>query len=76
MTPGGNYNETMDAYKKDTETMNNMFGSRLVGISETEFDVLNEELGNTLDKTLFLEGKIALLEKNYWVSPKEAVGKI
>ncbi len=30
MTPGGNYNETMDAYKKDTETMNNMFGSRLV----------------------------------------------
>ena len=75
MTPGGNYNETMDAYKKDTETMNNMFGSRLVGISETEFDVLNEELGNTLDKTLFLEGKIALLEKNYWVSPKEAVGK-
>lgn len=75
MTPGGNYEETISAYKKDTETMNNMFGSRLVAIDDAEFDLLNQKLGNTLDKKQFQDGKIALAEENYWVSPKEAVGK-
>lgn len=75
MTPGGDYEETIKSYRENPQAENNLFGSRLVGIDSAMFDKINGELGNLLDREAFLEGEVALIEKSYWCSPDEAVGK-
>lgn len=54
----GNYKEDMEKYRKDPSW--DMFNSRLIGVDEAGFDIINEELGNVLDKEKFLRGEIAV----------------
>ncbi len=54
----GNYEEDMEQYKNDPAYL--MFNSRLIGLDEAGFALVNEKLGNVLDKDQFMRGKIAV----------------
>lgn len=54
----GNYEEDMEQYKNDPAY--SMFNSRLIGLDEAGFALVNEKLGNVLDKNQFMRGKIAV----------------
>ena len=54
----GNYEEDMEQYKSDPSWY--MFQSRLIGVDEEGFALLNEKLGNVLDEEAFLKGEIAV----------------
>lgn len=51
------------------------FKAKLVGVDEKEFDLLNEDLGNKLDKKDFMDGKVGIIYPCLGFSAKEAVGK-
>lgn len=57
----GNYEEDMELYRK--EPGNAYFTSRFISVDEEGFDVLNQSIGNTLDKEAFEAGKIAVAVK-------------
>ena len=54
----GNYEEDMKQYKNDPAY--SMFNSRLIGLDEAGFALVNEKLGNVLDKDQFMRGEIAV----------------
>ena len=54
----GNYEEDMEQYKNDPAYL--MFNSRLIGLDEAGFALVNEKLGNVLDKDQFMRGEIAV----------------
>ena len=54
----GNYEEDMEQYKNNPAY--SMFNSRLIGLDEAGFALVNEKLGNVLDKNQFMRGKIAV----------------
>lgn len=54
----GNYEEDMEQYKNDPAY--SMFNSRLIGLDEAGFALVNEKLGNVLDKDQFMRGEIAV----------------
>ena len=54
----GNYKEDMEQYKNDPAY--SMFNSRLIGLDEAGFAIVNEKLGNVLDKDQFMRGEIAV----------------
>ena len=54
----GNYEEDMEQYKSDPSWYK--FQSRLIGVDEEGFALLNEKLGNVLDEEAFLKGEIAV----------------
>ena len=57
----GNYEEDMELYQKEPE--NAYFTSRFISVDEEGFGLLNESIGNTLDKKAFEDGKIAVAVK-------------
>lgn len=57
----GNYEEDMALYQKEPE--NSYFTSRLISVDEKGFSLLNESLGNTLDKKAFENGETAVAIK-------------
>lgn len=57
----GNYEEDMELYQKEPE--NSYFTSRLISVDEEGFSLLNESLGNTLDKKAFENGETAVAIK-------------
>lgn len=57
----GNYEEDMELYQREPE--NDYFTSRFISVDEEGFEVLNESIGNTLDKEAFEAGKIAVAVK-------------
>ncbi|MDE7422414.1 MAG: ABC transporter permease [Lachnospiraceae bacterium] len=71
----GNYEEDMELYQKEPE--NAYFTSRFISVDEEGVEVLNESIGNTLDKEAFEAGKIAVavkflnfMEGDYGISGK------
>lgn len=54
----GNYEEDMEQYKNNPAY--SMFNSRLIGLDEAGFALVNEKLGNVLDKDQFMRGEIAV----------------
>lgn len=57
----GNYEDDMALYRKEPD--NAYFKTRFISIDEAGFEVLNESLGNTLDKKAFEAGKTAVAVK-------------
>lgn len=57
----GNYEEDMELYQK--EPGNAYFTSRFISVDEEGFEVLNESIGNTLDREAFEAGKTAVAVK-------------
>lgn len=57
----GNYEEDMELYRKEPD--NDFFTSRFISVDERGFELLNENLGNTLDQEAFENGKIAVAVK-------------
>lgn len=57
----GDYEEDMELYREEPE--NGYFTSRLVSVDEKGFEVLNQNLGNALDKEDFEAGKTAVAVK-------------
>ena len=53
----------MDLYKKDPEYV--MFTARFISVDDRGFKVLNESLGNVLDKDDFEKGEIAVAAKTF-----------
>lgn len=72
-TPGGNYEEDMEAYKNNPEE--SLFTSRIVGIDSVEFDKLNENLGGSLNKSKFDVGESAVIIKNFGLDVGNITGK-
>lgn len=57
----GNYEEDMKLYQKEPD--NDYFTTRFISVDEKGFKLLNESLGNTLDKDAFEAGKTAIAVK-------------
>lgn len=57
----GNYEEDMKLYQK--EPANAYFTSRFISVDEKGFEILNQSLGDTLDKEAFEAGEIAVAVK-------------
>ncbi|MCH1982000.1 ABC transporter permease [Ruminococcus sp. OA3] len=69
----GNYEEDMVSYQKNPE--NGRFMPRFIGIDEAGFEVLNESLGNVLDKTEFENGETAVLVSYFTDGDSGLTGK-
>lgn len=54
----GNYEKDMEQYKNNPAY--SMFNSRLIGLDEAGFALVNEKLGNVLDKDQLMRGEIAV----------------
>ncbi|MCI9123959.1 MAG: ABC transporter permease [Eubacterium sp.] len=54
----GSYEKDMAAYKNDPSSP--LFATRLVGIDQAAFAVINQKLGNTLDPKAFADGAFAV----------------
>lgn len=63
----------LKTYKANNNKKN--FTSKIVGIDENGFDVLNEKLGNTLNKKEFMDGKVGIIKPAFNTSAKEAINK-
>jgi putative ABC transport system permease protein len=72
-TPGGDYQEAIEAYKKDPQLYT--FTTRFVGIDHTEFLKLNAKLGNTLNESDFKSGKIAVIDNFFGIEMGDVMGK-
>lgn len=72
-TPGGTYEEEMDAYKNNPEE--SIFTSRMVGIDSVEFDKLNASLGGSLDKRKFEAGETAVVIKSFGLNVGDITGR-
>ena len=71
-TPG-NYEEDMETYKENPA--DGLFVPRLIAVDEEGFRVLNERLGNTMDKEDFENGEIAVAVKNFTEGDNGLTGK-
>lgn len=69
----GNYEEDMALYKKEPE--NGFFTARFISVDERGFEVLNESLGNVLEKDNFEQGKIAVALKYFTEGDNGITGK-
>lgn len=70
LKPYLSYSETVSEYLQSPEKYYGM----IKGIDESEFDYLNERLGNTIDKKEFLNGEIAILQYAGFEIPEEWIG--
>lgn len=57
----GNYEEDMELYRKEPD--NDYFAPRFISVDEEGFEILNQSLGNTLDRQAFEDGEIAVVVK-------------
>lgn len=71
----GNYEDDIEAYKKDENARYDMFSSRIIGLDEEAFHALNEGLGGVLDKKEFDAGEIAIAENFFDVTASDSIGK-
>lgn len=62
-TPGGDYQEEIENYKENPEE--SIFTSRIIGVDSVEFEKLNENLGNTLDRQKFESGETAVVISSF-----------
>lgn len=69
----GNYEEDMEEYRKNPE--GNRFSARFISVDERGFEVLNEKLGNVLDKKSYEDGKIAVAIKTFTEGDNGITGK-
>ncbi|MGO0883215.1 ABC transporter permease [Clostridioides difficile] len=58
----GDYEEGISLYKAEPD--NGLFTCRIIGIDDLEFDKLNQEANNLLDKEAFKNGEIAFVSKS------------
>lgn len=72
LKPYLSYAETVSEYQQNPEKYYGM----IKGIDESEFDYLNETLGNVIDKQEFLKGETAILQYAGFEIPKEWIGSI
>lgn len=64
----------MKAYQENKEEFLQLFNTRLIGIDEKGFALLNERVGNIIDKKEFEQGKVAL-SPNFWGIEDSITGK-
>ena len=66
----GNYEDDMEKYRQDTDHAwtQTYFGTRLVGVDEEGFVLLNKSVGNTLDKEAFENGEDAVVLESAMVA--------
>ena len=69
----GNYQADMKQYRKHPE--NSSFTARFISVDENGFHVLNESLGNVLDKKAFEAGEIAVAAKTFTEGDNGIAGK-
>ncbi len=69
----GNYEEDMALYRK--EPGSGLFMPRFISIDEKGFDLLNEDLGNVLDRDDFEQGKTAVALKYFTEGDNGMTGK-
>lgn len=70
LKPYLSYSETVSEYQQNPEKYYGM----VKGIDESEFDYLNETLGNVIDKQDFLNGETAILQYAGFEIPEEWIG--
>ena len=66
----GNYEDDMEKYRQDTDHAwtQTYFGTRLVGVDEEGFVLLNKSVGNTLDKEAFENDEDAVVLESAMVA--------
>lgn len=69
----GNYDEDMEIYKKQPD--DDTFTCRIVGIDDLEFERLNQELKNPLDKEAFKNGEVAFASSIFVEDENDMIGK-
>lgn len=69
----GNYEEDMERYRKEPES--GLFVPRFISIDEKGFELLNEELGNVLNRDDFEQGKTAVALKYFTEGDNGMTGK-
>lgn len=70
LKPYLSYSETVSEYQQNPEKYYGM----IKGIDESEFDYLNETLGNVIDRQEFLSGETAILQYAGFEIPEEWIG--
>lgn len=69
----GNYEEDMELYREHPE--NDFFTTRLVGIDEEGFRLINQQLGGILDQKAFEAGEIGVAAKMFTEGDNGITGK-
>ncbi len=69
----GNYEEDMKLYQQEPD--NAFFNTRFISVDEKGFEILNESLGNVLNKDEFENGKIAVAVKTFTEGNNGMTGK-
>lgn len=69
----GNYEEDMKLYQQEPD--NAFFNTRFISVDEKGFEILNESLGNVLNKDEFENGKIAVAVKMFTEGNNGMTGK-
>lgn len=69
----GNYEQDIKEYKAPPKS--SLFGTGLIGIDKTEFQYLNNRLGNTIDPEAFERGKVAIATKMLTEGDNHITGK-
>jgi len=69
----GNYEEDMKSYQQNSA--NPYFTARFISVDEKGFEILNESLGNIVDKDDFENGKIAVVTKAFTEGDNGITGK-
>jgi len=69
----GNYEEDMKLYQQEPD--NALFNTRFISVDEKGFEILNESLGNVLNKDEFENGKIAVAVKTFTEGNNGMTGK-
>ncbi len=69
----GNYEEDMELYQREPDCVR--FNPRFISVDEKGFEVLNENLGNILNKNDFEEGIIAVAIKTFTEGDNGMTGK-
>lgn len=59
--------DSIQSGKEEYQNHPENFGSSLIGIDEQEFDRLNENLEQPINKEEFLSGKLALFIEMGWI---------
>lgn len=69
----GNYEEDMELYRQEPDSPR--FNARFISVDERGFEVLNEGLGNVLDREAFEKGEIAVAIKGFTEGDNGITGK-
>ena len=70
----GNYEEDMAEYKENPQN-SSLYETGFLSVDEEGFDILNESLGNGLDKEAFMKGEIAVTTKILTKGDNNMTGK-